>query len=116
MSPELSKQLAELAQKLGTSASQLWPILVMRARLDAIISLVFDVAVLTIIAIVMPKLAKQCGEHKGFQYDSIWDDMGRPVTIVILALVGVLCFADVFLSVPKIIYPQVEALKSIVGG
>ncbi len=111
MTPELSNVLAALAQKLGTSVEQLWPVLVARARFDAAMNITFctllGAAYVTFLVFATKALKK---EEDWSDTNPVW-----PIGCLIGGIAFVVCLGCVFDGVTNLAYPEVAALKTILG-
>lgn len=104
MTPEISKALAELANKLGTSVEYLWPLMVKHALVTSVTTLVVC-SIITIACLIAAhwsyKIFKEEGDCLGLMFGA--------------ALVAVM-FASVALScIPDIIVPEAAAIKSLLA-
>ena len=110
MTPELSNTLAALANRLGTTVEQLWPMLVARQRLGAILGLVFGVFVAAICAF-------GCWKAYTKKYDRFDEDMGiKWLPIGILGPIGVVALGISVGEIPNIVFPEIAAIKSLIPG
>lgn len=111
MTPELSNVLAALAQKLGTSAEHLWPLLVARARLDAAMGITFS-AVIGITSVVVIILSA-----KAYKREREWSDVnpGWALSGIIACVLVVVCLGCIGDGITNLVYPEVAALKTIIG-
>ena len=103
MNPELSKVLADLAAKLGTSVEHLWPVLVAERRLDSIIAIAIGATFATLGAIFFRKGLK------------VHNEADRIVVLVVTAIafiVGV-CTTGGFLS--SAVYPEAAIISKLLG-
>lgn len=107
MTPELSNVLAELAKKLGTSAEHLWPILVARARFDAAMAIVFCVLIVAVLTAFILKAIKAMKEED--------DRLDWPTGSLISGALIVIFVACAFGATVNFVYPEVAALKTILG-
>lgn len=111
MTPELSNVLAALAHKLGTSAEQLWPVLVARARFDAAMNIVFC-TVLGAASVAFIVLAIKAFKKEDDWYDAnpVW-----PIGGLISAVLAIVCLGCGLDGITNLAYPEVAALKTILG-
>lgn len=109
MTPELQNTLANLASKLGTSVEKLWPLLVARTRFEAIIGVIFGAAGAFVCYRAIKKAANGKRDHYG--------DWELPNILIVgigsIAFTILLC-ASVS-SIPDIFFPEVGAIKTILG-
>lgn len=109
MDPNLSKVLADLAAKLGTSVEQLWPVLVAHTRLSAII---------TVISLLVSSIALGAAAAWMFKPDdnrSSFDDGSCKMVGSLLAFIAFLILMACLCCIPDIVYPEIYALKSILN-
>ena len=95
MTPELSKTLNELAQRLGTSAEHLWPLLVAQQRLEAWILVVACGLSALLCGVVAWRLSKR-------------HDLEVPTIAVIM--LGLLSVGVGLSGISTIVYPEPSAL------
>ena len=104
MTPEISKALAELANKLGTSVEYLWPMMVKHEFVTSVTCLV----VYTILSIVL-----FCASYKCLKELRDGEDM---VGAMLLSFVAGFAFSALaIVQIPDIIVPEAAAIKSLLA-
>ena len=104
MTPEISKVLAELANKLGTSVEYLWPLMVKHEVAGSVTALVVCIVTSIVSFFAAYKLFRLIGEDDGVVFP-----------MVLCALLG-LCLAPLGLAeIPDIIVPEAAAIKSLLA-
>lgn len=106
MNPDLSRTLAELASKLGTTADRLWPVLVAQAKLSALIAMwatgsVEVFAILLLIFFTWLLFAKDSDTSLGVG--------GILITLVVLVVVGFIT-CDTYVDYR---FPEAAALQRL---
>lgn len=107
MNPELSKALADLAVRLGTSADKLFPLLVAKAKLDATIVMwgcgIGALLGMALIALLIYAVIKW-----------EWDEITL-FSLLITAVVTVILVCASIGSIGNYRYPEAAALQSLVS-
>ena len=104
MTPEISKALAELANKLGTSVEYLWPLMVKHELAKSVAGLV-AFSVLSVVAFFCSYLCLK--ETR---------DGEEMIGTMLLALMAGVAFGAVAVGfIPDIIVPEAAAVKSLLA-
>lgn len=113
MSPELSKTLAELAQKLGTSVEHLWPILVGQARLDAIVAVVGC----GVGAVAATFICRMAFVRMGKPKQDFMDDhaLGWGVVMVLASIATLILALCAMSSISAVFYPEAQVIKNLLS-
>ena len=105
----LDATLAKLAEKFGTTVEQLFPILVAKERLDAIVCVG--------VALILWGIAKPLWKRL-YPIADIWDD-GKGAAVAsglvgfsLILLIVTLCAIG---SISTIVYPEAAVIKSLLG-
>lgn len=118
MNEKLAELLAQLAAKLGTTVEHLWAVLVHQAKVEALVSIGWDIAAVVYVALLIKKLPGW------FQAVADYDDEGEGgkafcmlfgavagVVVGVVAFIGII--ATVGTTVTQLANPEYWALKEI---
>ena len=111
MTPELQNTLAMLAQKLGTSVEHLWPILVVKTKVDAGIGILWMGGLGTVMAIIAWAAFKELRkEHEEFSdapmgWGLLMGISGIAACVLLSCSVG--CISD-------FLYPEAAAIHALI--
>lgn len=105
MTPEISKALAELANKLGTSVEYLWPMMVKHEVATSVTALVAGL----IFSIGLFILA-----YKLYRYTND-DGYGDAFPAILAACLGLMLAVFSLAEIPDIIVPEAAAIKSLLA-
>ena len=104
MTPEISKVLAELANKLGTSVEYLWPMMVKH-----------EVAT-SVTALVACSVFSVAGFFTAYKlYRLIEQEEGVILPMLMAALLGLCLMLFGLVEIPDIIVPEAAAIKSLLA-
>ena len=103
--------LDKIAQKIGTTAEQLWPVLIRQQYVDAVVSAVCLLALLFITGVVLRYALKQWGED-GRIYKDNTDELWGWV-LIFLGCLLITALIYFLISFPDIFNPEYWALKDL---
>lgn len=106
MTPEISKALAELANKLGTSVEHLWPLMVKHEVATSVTALVAG----SIFSIGLFFLAYKLYRYTSDDGDGVFD-----FPVIMAACLGLMLAVFSLAEIPDIIVPEAAAIKSLLA-
>jgi len=109
MKPDLSTVLAQLAEKLGTSVEHLWPILVARERVAALLTIIFlgFMFVLGLLGWGFWTRSVRQREAKGVPVGDAWFGIVGAAIWLVVILIAMCC------NTINYLFPEISALKTI---
>lgn len=105
MTPEISKALAELANKLGTSVEYLWPMMVKHEVATSVTALVVGLIASIGFFFIAYKLFRCAND----------DGCGDFFPTILAACLGLLLAVFPLTEIPDIIVPEAAAIKSLLA-
>ena len=104
MTPEISRALAELANKLGTSVEYLWPMMVKHEVVTSVTALVVCSVISIASLFAAYKLFRLIGENEEVVFP-----------MLLSALLGLCLLPFGLAEIPDIIVPEAAAIKSLLA-
>jgi hypothetical protein len=105
MNPTLQDTLNTLAQKLGTTAERVFPMLVAQERLSAWVWIAVGIALTSLCGVAFRRCYKLTQED---------DDFG-PI-LFLIPFIGVIFSLFIWCNIPEAIYPEASAIRSILNS
>ena len=114
MNRELDATLAELAQRLGVAAEDLWPLLVGHAFWSCVISILGAILVLALVLLSALWVFRWTASWKKRSHIEEADaSTVRSIAVMVAAFAVFVCVIVIVAETPGLLYPEAVALKRL---